>query len=142
MRTYLSYANVMATIAVFIALGGTSYAVATVEGDDVKNSSLTGKDIRKNSIGAVDVDGLAAELTVRQGDPITGTFVSQAVTCPPGDEAVSGGFTSPGGSPPATTTVDAPLLDGDTPVGWQVGIDVPSPATHAATLTPYVVCAS
>ena len=32
MREHLTYANVMATIAVFIALGGTSYAAITITG--------------------------------------------------------------------------------------------------------------
>ena len=30
LRSHLSYANVMATVAVFIALGGTSYAAITI----------------------------------------------------------------------------------------------------------------
>ena len=42
----LTYANMMATVAVFIALGGSSYAAFTVTGKNVKNSSLTGKDVR------------------------------------------------------------------------------------------------
>lgn len=50
LRSRLSYANVMSTIAVFVALGGTTYAAATITGSDVKNRSLTGKDIRPNSL--------------------------------------------------------------------------------------------
>ncbi|WP_372789289.1 hypothetical protein [Paraconexibacter sp.] len=46
----LSYANVMATIAVFIALGGTSYAALKVTGKDVVDRSLTGADIKKRSV--------------------------------------------------------------------------------------------
>ena len=42
----LTYANVMATIAVFIALGGTSYGVLRITGKDVASNSLTGADIR------------------------------------------------------------------------------------------------
>jgi hypothetical protein len=49
-RGRLSYANVMSTIAVFVALGGTTYAAATITGGDVKNGSLTGKDIKRNSL--------------------------------------------------------------------------------------------
>ena len=33
LRIHLSYANVMATIAVFIALGGTSYAVVSLSAE-------------------------------------------------------------------------------------------------------------
>lgn len=41
----LTYANVMATIALFISLGGSSYAVLRVTGKSVVNNSLTGADI-------------------------------------------------------------------------------------------------
>jgi hypothetical protein len=51
LRRHLTYANVMATIAVFVALGGGAYAAITVTGGDVKNGSLTGKDIKRNSLG-------------------------------------------------------------------------------------------
>jgi hypothetical protein len=55
LRTRLTYANVMATIAVLIALGGSSYAAITVTGKNVKDSSLTGKDIRNSSLTTSDV---------------------------------------------------------------------------------------
>jgi hypothetical protein len=51
LRRKLSYANVMATLAVFIALGGTSYATLQLTGRDIRDSSLTGVDLRPNSIG-------------------------------------------------------------------------------------------
>jgi len=50
MRPKLTYANVMATVAVFIALGGSAYATITITGRNVKNRSLTAKDIKKNSL--------------------------------------------------------------------------------------------
>jgi hypothetical protein len=46
----LSYANVVATLALFIALGGSSYAALTVTGKSVRNGSLTGKDVKRNSL--------------------------------------------------------------------------------------------
>jgi len=49
-RDRLTYANVMATIAVFVALGGTTYAAVTITGRDVKDGSLTGKDVKRNSL--------------------------------------------------------------------------------------------
>jgi hypothetical protein len=42
----LTYANVMATIAVFIALGGSSWAVLRITGKNVPRNALTGADIR------------------------------------------------------------------------------------------------
>jgi hypothetical protein len=46
-RTHLSYANVMATVAVFIALGGTSYAVT-----QLPRNSVGSQQIRTGSVGA------------------------------------------------------------------------------------------
>jgi len=68
MRVRLTYANVMATIAVFIALGGTSYAISklpknsvgtkqlkknAVTGAKVKDRALTGTDIVESTLGVV-----------------------------------------------------------------------------------------
>ena len=67
MRNHLSYANVMATVAVFVALGGSSYAAikitgknvtnGTLTGADVKNRSLTGRDVRDKSLSPADFNG-------------------------------------------------------------------------------------
>jgi len=93
----LSYANVMSTLAVFIALGGASYAAVklpknsvgtsqirenavtgskvksgSLTGSDVRNSSLTGSDIRDRSLTAADFDGSvqgAKGLQGAKGDP-------------------------------------------------------------------------
>ena len=54
------YANITATAALVLALGGTSYAAVQVTGGDVKNGSLTGKDIKKESLGSKQIAGLQA----------------------------------------------------------------------------------
>jgi hypothetical protein len=51
----LSYANVMATAAVFVALGGSSYAAAEITGKGVRDGSLTGADIRNNSLASAHI---------------------------------------------------------------------------------------
>jgi hypothetical protein len=51
----ITYSNVMASAAVFIALGGSSYAAVKITGDDVRNGSLTGKDVRDRSLGTADL---------------------------------------------------------------------------------------
>src|SRR5215208_5636282 len=51
----LTYANVTATLALFVALGGTSYAVLRVDSRDVVNNSLRSEDIRHNTIRSRDV---------------------------------------------------------------------------------------
>lgn len=81
-RGRLTYSNVVASMALFIALGGVSYAAVTLPknsvgstqikqnavtgskvksssltGSDVKNSSLTGGDVKNGSLTAVDFSG-------------------------------------------------------------------------------------
>ena len=57
MARHLSYANVMATIAVFVALGGGAYAVTALPRNSVttiqvKNGSLLAKDFKKGQLKA------------------------------------------------------------------------------------------
>jgi hypothetical protein len=58
--TKLSYANVVATIALFCALGGGAYAAVKIRGSNVVDSSLTGRDLKNNSVRSADVAGLKA----------------------------------------------------------------------------------
>jgi hypothetical protein len=51
----LTYANIVATMALFVALGGTSYAVLHVGSNDVVDNSLRSRDIRNNSLRASDI---------------------------------------------------------------------------------------
>lgn len=48
----LTYANVVATLALFIAVGtGGAYAASKIVGSDVRDHSLTGREFKANSIG-------------------------------------------------------------------------------------------
>lgn len=51
----LTYANVMATLGVFIALGGSAYAVNTVRSTDIVDGEVKSVDIGNNEIGSADV---------------------------------------------------------------------------------------
>ena len=55
LRQRLTYANVMSTLAVFIALGGSSYAALTISGSSIKNRSIPAKKLKHNSITAKEV---------------------------------------------------------------------------------------
>jgi hypothetical protein len=55
LRDGLSYSNVVATAALFVALGGTSYAVLHVASDDVVDNSLRSKDIRNSTLRSRDI---------------------------------------------------------------------------------------
>jgi hypothetical protein len=71
-RLKLTYANVVATVALFVALGGSAFAAAKLTGKDIKNSSLTGKDVKDGSVSGIDVaDGsiVAADLAPGVSQP-------------------------------------------------------------------------
>ena len=63
LRRHLTYANVMASIAVFIALGGIGYAATSINGNKIvkqtigagklKHKTLTGYQINTNKLGVV-----------------------------------------------------------------------------------------
>jgi hypothetical protein len=55
LRQRLSYANVMSTVAVFTALGGSSYAALTISGTSIKDRSIPAKKLKRNSITAREV---------------------------------------------------------------------------------------
>ena len=50
LRQRLTYANVMSTLALFVALGGSSYAALTISGSSIENRSISAKKIKRNSI--------------------------------------------------------------------------------------------
>jgi len=50
----LTYANVVASLALFVALGGSSYAAVSITGKEVRDGSLTSRDVRNHSLLARD----------------------------------------------------------------------------------------
>ena len=52
---HLTYANVVATLALFIAIGGSSYAALSLGSRDVADNSLRSRDIRNNDLRSRDV---------------------------------------------------------------------------------------
>jgi hypothetical protein len=102
-RRRLTYANVMSTVAVFIALGGSSYAAVKLSGSSIKDrtiagkklrhNTLTGRQVRESRLGTVPyarnagrLDGVtAAELKIRcPGDtfPIADVCVEKTARAP------------------------------------------------------------
>jgi hypothetical protein len=138
-------ALVVSLIALFVALGGTSYAAITVTGANVRNASLTGTDIKNGSLRGADVrngslsagdlslDTIASlrgatGATGATGAP--GTFGAVTVrtvvytagapataSCLTGEVATGGGVAS--NSPSSFVRVSAPSPLIGTPVGWQ-----------------------
>ena len=87
LRDKLSYANVVATLALFVALGGSSYAAITIGGKNIRNGSITGKDIKRNTLGPRQVKESRLD-TIRHAANATklgGVTADQLVLQCPGD---------------------------------------------------------
>jgi Collagen triple helix repeat (20 copies) len=54
MRSKLSYANVVSSICLFIVLGGSAYAAATITGKQIKDNTVSSADIKNKSLVAGD----------------------------------------------------------------------------------------
>jgi hypothetical protein len=93
LRRRLTYANVMATLAVFIALGGSSYAALRITGRDVENGSLTFRDLRRDTLGGgrIKESRLGKVRSARNADRLNGLPAARLlVRCPEGTFPVSG----------------------------------------------------
>lgn len=92
LRRRLTYANVMATLAVFIALGGSSYAALRVTGRDVANGSLTHRDLKRDTLGGgrIKESTLGEVRRARNADRLDGVSVARLlVHCASGTVPVS-----------------------------------------------------
>jgi hypothetical protein len=85
LRRHLSYANVMATLAVFIALGGSSYAALNITGRDIKDGSLTQRELKRNALGGSTIkeSRLGKVQRARNADRLNGLRAGRfLVRCP------------------------------------------------------------
>jgi hypothetical protein len=55
LRQHLTYANVIATLALFVALGGSSYAALRVGSREIADNSIRSRDVRNHSLTRHDV---------------------------------------------------------------------------------------
>jgi hypothetical protein len=51
----LSFANVVSLLALFVALGGSSYAAMKIGSDEIADNSVRGRDIHKNTVRGTDI---------------------------------------------------------------------------------------
>jgi hypothetical protein len=90
LRAHLTYSNVMATVAVFVALGGTSYAIATgsIGSREIKNNSVGTKDLRNNGVRSRDVrNGSLLAADFKAGQLPAGERGPQGLQGLPGQDA-------------------------------------------------------
>jgi hypothetical protein len=72
----LTYGNVTATLALFVALGGTSYAAITITGASIKNGTVTGSDIKDGSLKGGDVGNGSLTGSDLENGSVTGADIA------------------------------------------------------------------
>jgi hypothetical protein len=55
LRSHLSFANIIAITALFVALSGTSYAVSKVSSKDIRKNAVRSKHIKKSQVTSSDI---------------------------------------------------------------------------------------
>jgi hypothetical protein len=86
-RRRLTYSNVMATVAVFVALGGSSYAVTRISGSQLKDNSVAGEKLKRNTLGGTRIkeSRLGRVPRAGQADRLGGLSAGELQQrCPPG----------------------------------------------------------
>ena len=92
LRARLTYANVVATLALFIALGGSSYAVSKISGSQIRNASIAGKKLKRNTLGGARIkeSRLGTVPRARNAGRVGGLSAQQLLLrCPPGTLAAA-----------------------------------------------------
>ena len=92
LRRHLSYANVAASLALFLALGGTSYAAIRISSRNIRNAAVTRDKIAGNAVTST---------KVRNGTLLSKDFkAGQLPSGPPGAPGATGatGATGPAGT--------------------------------------------
>jgi hypothetical protein len=115
LRRHLTYPNVMATLAVFIALGGSSYAAITLTGRDVKDGSLTNRDLKRNTLGGdrIKESRLGKVRRARNADRLGGlTAARLLLRCPEGTVPVSDVCVETAARAPAPYRIAAGICEG------------------------------
>lgn len=147
-RRHFTYANICATLALFVAVStGTSYAARTlIDGSLLRANSVTGAKVKNGSLEAVDLSTKARTALKGASGPAgtDGEDGADGVPGPKGDPGMKGDKGDPG---PAGSSVAAPIPSGATVRGvWgtvqytgptnlyvTTGISLPAPAPVALT---------
>src|SRR4051812_30836673 len=98
----LTYANVTATIALFVALGGSSYAAVLISGKSIRDGSVTGRDVARSTLTGRHVrNGTlgVADLGVRLRKDLLIRAKGQAGPTGPTGARGDTGASGPGGGP-------------------------------------------
>ena len=127
-RSRLTFANVMASIAVFGVLAGGAYAAATIGPNDIKKDAVRTKHIKNGEVGARDLNAV-----VKRSDSSVGSATPRttSVSCESGEQVVGGGGGIPSPGTAHTLARSEPSTN-----GWSV-------TAHGSgtwTLQVYALC--
>jgi hypothetical protein len=87
----ITYANVVATLALFLALGGTSYAALKITGKQVTDRTLTARDVKRNSLTGTEIkDGSLTAKDFKNGALAPVSASSAGAAGPTGDAGPAG----------------------------------------------------
>ncbi len=139
-RRRLTYANVVATLALFLALGGSSYALTVGSGSirnnsirsvDVRNGSLQDRDIKRGGLGARAVKESSLG-TVNAARTVNGTITviatgvgSVRAECPGSYRVLSGGASVIGSGSLFASKPDPESSGAATSSGWRASRNGP-----------------
>lgn len=152
LRGRLTYANVMATLAVFLVLAGGAYAATRLPKNSVgtkqlKNGSITlaklsasAREALKGATGPQGSPGApgATKVIVRTGPVAEDRSVA---SCPPGEVATGGGgVVNPEEEKTWVWNTTPVQLEGEVPTAWEVRGD--NLSGEASLVEAYVICAS
>lgn len=135
----LTYANVMATIAVFVALGGGAYAAITVPRDSVntnsiRNGQVKAADIGFGAVGAEDVaDGSLGAAEIADGT-LGGAEIVEALLGQVPDAAMLGG--KPASAYLQDADFEGFLRDTDSILGGDLAGTYAAPSLKAGSVGP------
>jgi hypothetical protein len=110
LRARVTFANLVSFIALFVALGGTSYGLATgsIDSREIQNSSVRSRDIRNNDLRSRDVRNFSLlERDFKPGELPAGPRGATGAT----------GATGPRGATGATGATGAAFPTGNLPSG-------------------------
>lgn len=136
-RPRLTYANVMSTLAFFVALGGSSYAAVEINGSQIRDRSISGDKLKLHAVGArelnthgvvvprAQISDQTVNLLVPASRSATATAAVAGITGITGISGATGGF-----GPPCATGGLVALSAGQSCVMFTQG-----PFTIAASCT-------
>jgi hypothetical protein len=75
-----THSTVVAYLAVFVALGGSAYAVSSIDSSDIRNHSIEGQDIASDAVGARPLNDQALPPPRGGGSEATGSCNPTSVT--------------------------------------------------------------